>query len=63
MLGKPGGYQCLEYPMRCCSLKAEMGGDLRYANALSRIGRKDSEDLDGTFNTLSASPFGWGGFT
>jgi hypothetical protein len=49
--------------MRCCNLKAEMGGDLRYANTLSRIGRKHSKYLDGTFNTLSASPFGWGGCT
>jgi hypothetical protein len=63
MLSKPGRYECLEYPMRCCNLKAEMSGDLRYANALSRIGRQDSEDPDGTFNTLSASPFGWSGYT
>jgi hypothetical protein len=63
MLSKPGRYEGLEYPMRCCNLKAEMSGDLRYANALSRIGRQDSEDPDGTFNTLSASPFGWSGYT
>jgi hypothetical protein len=63
MLGKPGRNECLEYPMRCCSLKPETGRDLRYTNALSRIGRQDSEDPDGTFNALSASPFGWGGWT
>lgn len=59
MLGKPGGYKCFEDPMRRGSLKIKMGGYLRYANALSWIRRKKSEDTDGTFNTLRASSFSW----